>query len=174
MAIEDKFYEVVSEETLPSIKRLDDLFEYQTDTGMFIRKVSVSQSKAGDTVGSKGKNGYLLLSVDGKRYYAHRVALAMANKSWPVGPVDHKNGVRADNRLDNLREATLSVNAQSRANARCDSETGVIGVSRKRSKFSAKIGVSGVITYLGVFDTVLLASKAYIDAKRKLHCGCTI
>jgi hypothetical protein len=80
----------------------------------------------------------------------------------PAGEVDHINGVRADNRIANLRLATMS---QNRANAkrRSDNRSGLKGVSwcAPRSKWRAQIKTGGRSQHLGLFGSAEAAHAAY-------------
>lgn len=56
--------------------------------------------------------GYLIGKIEGRRVYAHRVAFAMHHGRWPTGLIDHINGDRSDNRIENIREVDHSDNAK--------------------------------------------------------------
>jgi hypothetical protein len=87
---------------------------------------------------------------------------------WPHEDMDHRNGVRDDNRWVNLREATSAENHQNRA---VRSNSGLMGVSWKANckKFEASIMSRGRQMYLGQFDDKHEAHAAYLAAKAKLH-----
>lgn len=120
-------------------------------------------------------NGYRLLRVNQKNMWAHRVAWLLATGEDPEGKVvDHINGNRLDNRIDNLRLATYSQNS---ANAKRHSRntSGLKGASRvkKNGKWTGRWQAS--ITYqrrqinLGYFDTKEEAHAAYLEAARSLQ-----
>jgi len=120
-------------------------------------------------------NGYRLLRVNQKSLWAHRVAWLLATGEDPEGKViDHINGDRLDNRIDNLRIATYSQNS---ANAKRHSRntSGLKGASKvlKRGRWTGRWQAS--ITYqrrqiaLGYFDTKEEAHAAYLEAARKLQ-----
>jgi hypothetical protein len=98
----------------------------------------------------------------------------MQTGEWPANHVDHKNGVRNDNRWCNLRDVTRSVNSQNQRHAPAGSKTGLFGVQVDRNKFRARIIVTGTRHGLGSFESAEEAHQAYIDAKRSLHAGCTL
>jgi len=88
--------------------------------------------------------------------------------------VDHRNGVRSDNRWDNLRDVTTATNMQNRRTANFNNASGLLGVSfdkRARKPF-AQIMVSGKNIFLGWFDTSALAHAAYLKAKSIYHKDC--
>lgn len=120
-------------------------------------------------------NGYRLLKVNQKNFWAHRVAWLLATGEDPEGLViDHINGDRSDNRIENLRTATYSQNS---ANARRHSRntSGLKGASKvmKKGKWTGRWQSS--ITYqrrqmaLGYFDTKEDAHAAYLEAARRLQ-----
>lgn len=159
-------------------QRLRELVTYDPDTGVFKRRVATGfrgQHKAGAILGSQNtKAGHLCMTVDAKRYLAHRLAWLYVRGSWPNGLIDHINGDSCDNRFENLREATYSRNSQNQRSAHIDSKSGLLGVHPYRNRFVASIWHSGRSNHLGVFDTAEEAHASYIEAKRRLHPGCTI
>lgn len=110
--------------------------------------------------------GYIAISLLGETYRAHRLAWLYNYGCWPV-LVDHINGVRHDNRLCNLREATVSMNNQNR---HCSfGVTGVVGVSPSGKRFSAYITLHGKQKRIGTFASVELARAAYVSQKNLHH-----
>jgi hypothetical protein len=96
---------------------------------------------------------------------------------WPTHEVDHLNGVRDDNRWANLRDVSKAVNMQNQRRPHANNvTTGVLGVSinPKTGRAHARIGVGGRVRSLGMHDTVEQARAQYLEAKRRLHPGCTI
>ena len=72
-------------------------------------------------------NGYHHGSIFGKTYTAHRVAWALSHGAWPQHGIDHINGVRTDNRLNNLRDVPPSINAKNCALPK-NNKSGQVGV----------------------------------------------
>lgn len=157
------------------------LLNYDPATGVFTRAVelrcgmydAVVRYRPGDPAGTVGRAGYVQIGVLGKLYYAHRLAFAWMTGRWPE-MVDHKNGLRADNRWDNLRETNARGNQQNRRRAEKRSLTGLLGVSPSFGKFEARIVVDGEQQRLGRFECPAEAHEAYVEAKRRLHPTCTI
>lgn len=107
---------------------------------------------------------------------AHRLAWLYMTGEWPKSEmVDHENTVRNDNRWSNLRDSTRTVNMENQRQAHKGSQSGLLGVSpRPNGAWVAQIQVSRKKLWLGEFSTPEQASTAYIEAKRRLHAGCTI
>lgn len=160
----------------PTAEQVREVLAYDPHTGQFAWKVARRpQDQAGCRAGTTNKAGYICIAVLGYRAYAHRLAVLLTTGEWPAECVDHINGIKADNRIKNLRATSQAVNLQNQRKARSDNKsTGVLGVTRKKDRFSSEIWVFGKRTYLGAFDTVSEAKSAYMAAKRRLHEGCTI
>lgn len=155
--------------------RLKELLHYDPETGIFTYKLRFAHRiRVGDPVTSTNDNGYLRLCLRYKKYYLHRLAWLYMTGEWPLFQIDHKNTIRADNRWDNLREATNKFNNENRRSAHRTSISGLLGVRKRKNKFLARIFADGKERHLGAFDTPELAHAAYVDAKRQLHAGCTL
>lgn len=154
-------------------ERLRELLSYDPLTGEFVRLAG--RNGVGRQAGSVGGPGYVYISVDDKKYLAHRLAWLHTHGRWPDGQIDHINTVRTDNRLCNLREASPALNNENRRKVRRDNlSSGKTGVSRQRDEWRARIWVRGKPMFLGQFPSIEEASSAYLTAKRSLHQGCTI
>jgi hypothetical protein len=107
----------------------------------------------------------------GKRFpmTMHRQVLGL----WygDQGMVDHINGNGLDNRVANIRIATVSVNNYN-CKVREDNRSGYRGVCwySKTKKWHAQIGVNGTVLHLGYFDAAQDAAVAYDVAAIK-HYG---
>ncbi len=158
-----------------SAESLRELLHYDLETGLFTRIGKAGRKgKIGAAVGWEDKDGYIQVGVLCRNYRAHRLAWLYVTGDWPREDVDHINGIRGDNRWSNLRAVTRAVNMQNVRRARKDSSIGLIGVEKNGGGYSARIKTSTERLYLGFFDTPEEAHAAYLDAKRRLHEGCTI
>ena len=150
---------------------LRELVVYEPETG-FMRwrqdHKNLSWIKAGDVVGSGSlKRGYRCTSICKKQYYQHRLVWLYVHGEWPTNAIDHISGDRADNRIENLRQATHGQNQQNRKNSR----DGLMGAYRAHNcnRWYSTIMVDGKKNYLGMFATEEEAAAAYAEAKAKFH-----
>lgn len=139
---------------------------YDPATGQFER---IGPYKGKGLYVRETEKGYVKLQVMRKRIFAHRVAWLLHYGEWPEGIVDHKNGDRSDNRIENLRLATPSQNA---ANAKLykTNTSGFKGVSeRSPGKFRAYIYKDKKMIRLGQYSTAEEAYQAHVKAANDLH-----
>lgn len=156
--------------------RLKELLRYDPETGVFQWNVRPGRKmRIGQEAGSLTANGYVQIKLDKRRYLAHRLAWLYVHGVWPSGQIDHVNGRRTENAIQNLRDVPRSVNCENKRGPSGRSRTGLLGVTvTGNGKYQAQIKTGGVYRYLGVFDDEHDAHAAYVQAKRKLHVGCTI
>lgn len=140
-------------------------FRWRERSGM---RPSWNSTYAGKISGSITDRGYRVISIDGAKWYAHCLAYCLMTGEWPVGDVDHKNGVLDDNSWDNLRPATRSQNMCNQK-LRSDNISGFKGVYKARNRWAAKIVKGHTKLYLGTFDKAEAAHAAYVEAARRLH-----
>ena len=156
-------------------KYCEGMLEYESDSGVFTWLESPCPAVfPGDVAGTVNKRGYRSIQVNRKIYPAHRLAWRYVYGSFPVVGVDHMNGKKDDNRIENLRLADNTLNKQNMRTARKDSSTGLLGVKPHLGRYQARISFGGKRHSLGLFDTEPQAHAAYIKAKRIHHEGCTI
>jgi hypothetical protein len=155
---------------LPSQERLNQLFNYET--GNLIHKYH--KRFLGKIAGRKNVCGYIILKVDGAAFYAHRLIWKMIYGDLNNMDIDHINGIKNDNKIENLRLATRNINNENLKSAKKNNKLGILGVCIKDNKFISQIHYNGKVRYLGSFDTAEEASQSYLTAKRKYHAGCTV
>ncbi len=153
--------------------RLKELLYYNPETGIFIWAVQRSQMRSGSVAGTLLKNGRRTIWVDGKQYYAHRLAWLYVHGSFPKNDIDHIDRQPDHNWISNLRDVTEEVNLQNQKLTDRKNSSGLLGAYwyQKRGLWVSAITISGRYTYLGYFKTKEAAHAAYLDAKRKHHIG---
>jgi len=160
---------------LVTAEHLRQVLDYDQETGKFFWKAPRSNVvKIGDEAGCVNHYGYHVISIACRYYRANRLAWLYVYGEWPKNYVDHINGVRLDNRIANLRDVPAKVNAENRKGPQKDNKVGVLGVSKKRKRWAARVKTEGKTKHLGCFDTPEEAHQAYLSAKRQIHVGCTI
>lgn len=144
------------------------LLNYDCETGNLFWKTSHNRcAMAGWIAGTVRPSGYVEIGIKGRYYKAHRIAWLYVHGHWPTGDIDHKNGVKHDNRLSNLREATDS---QNQANAKLSKRNsiGLKGVSLFRGRWRARIKFNGKTINIGCFADRHEAHSAYTKKAREL------
>ncbi|MGN6768265.1 MAG: HNH endonuclease [Rhizobiaceae bacterium] len=169
---------------LPSPEVLRQLLRYEPETGKLFwrkRKVELFPSDracnswnaryAGQEALFKIEEyGYRRGMIFGRMHLAHRVIWAMHNDRWPAAQVDHVNGDRLDNKIENLREATPQENSCNRRSHR-NGTSRFLGVYHHKvtGKWAATIASKGNVLHLGLFSSEREAAIAYDTAARDKH-----
>lgn len=132
-------------------------------------------AKIGDIIKTKDSNGYIVFGFKGKLSKAHRF-IFYCYHGILYEFIDHKDTIKDNNWISNLRGATKLQNQQNRKTAQSSNTTGFLGVSfsKVRGKYVAMIRINGINTNLGAFYTPEEAHQAYVTAKRIHHEFCTI
>ena len=104
----------------------------------------LTSSRLGRTIrgAKRDKRGYLCINcnIDKRRFriYLHHAVWAVCKGRWPEQQIDHVNGNKSDNRIENLREVSFSENQMNMLHP---------------WKPNAKTGLPGVISYCGRIHT---------------------
>jgi hypothetical protein len=119
----------------------------------------------GKEITAKTPKGYMYISIvkDKKHYHllTHQFIWYWVHKEV-VDCIDHINGIKTDNIIDNLRSVT---NQQNLYNTKAKGYTW----DKSRNKWRAQIRIDGKKKNLGRFDTEQQAHKAYLNAKKIHH-----
>lgn len=144
---------------------VNDWLSYEPATGKFYWRKKRGCRSSGSEAGSIRPDGYVSIFMDGKRIYAHRLAIKAMTGSFPPFVVDHINGNKSDNRWENLRAVSQSENMANRHGPQENSKTGLIGASpHAGGGFVAQIIRNKKHTYIGYFKTAEEAHQAYKEA----------
>ena len=133
------------------VDEIKKYFRYEKETGNIYRTVDQRTNK----VLREPKlildhityRGYKSLFFRGKNYLQHRIAYAITNNKSYFGIIDHIDGNKLNNRIDNLQVTTNSFNVfkQFKENK---------GVSQMRNgQWEAYITIKNKRYGLGIFDT---------------------
>lgn len=133
--------------------RLKERLHYNPDTGVFTWKVRPGQAvHIGDVAGCLDNDGYRIITVDGRPYKAHRLAVLYMDGYLPENTVDHENRIVDDNRYKNLREASRQCQSRNRkVSSRSTSKISGIYWSMADSRWKAGVCVNSERKHLGSF-----------------------
>lgn len=147
--------------------RIKNVIEYEgiyavSDNG------DVYNLKKGIKMNGVVRDGYscVILSKEGnkKNYRVNRIVFeAFKGRIIPNLVIDHIDGNKLNNNIDNLRQITTRENVSIGLKSKTKYPTGVSYV-KHLNKYKAEISISRVRYYLGVFDSVDEAKAAYMSA----------
>lgn len=146
--------------------QLKSQLHYCPTTGIFTWLVSKSGNRGIGSIAGCIQNGYLYIHVNKKRYRAHRLAWFYIYNCFPEKHLDHINQIKIDNRIDNLREVTPTINSKNRPRDKRN-KSGVTGVRFKDNRYEASIAVDKKYIYLGTYKTIEEAASARKEAEKK-------
>lgn len=157
---------------LPPQSAIQTALNYDSATGVFTwracRGHGWNAKWTGRIAGRINDNGYVEISIGGTRYRAHRLAWVYAHGDvlGVDDEIDHRNGRKTENRLDNLRPATKP---QNMANSRGWKGRALPkGIFMCRENFQASIFRLGRKRHLGTFPTAEEAAAAYRAAAAQI------
>lgn len=157
-------------EAVLTADRARKLLSYDSESGVFRWRDQRGPCGAGQVAGTTRRDGYAMVCLDWRKYYAHRVAWLITHGNWPAYQLDHINGNPSDNRLANLRECSNAENLQN-LGVRKSNTSGAPGVvwCAERGKWAAQIRIDGRVRALGRFFTKEEAMAAHATAKLAAH-----
>lgn len=121
----------------------------------------------GKVIKTISPTGYIKFIITfNDRAYAirgHRLAWFLYYGCLPKNQIDHIDGNRLNNKIDNLRDVTNQQNSWNNTKAK-----GYFW-HKPTNKFRAQIGINGKVKYLGFFQTEQEARNAYLKAKETYH-----
>ena len=140
---------------------LSEIFDYK-DGELFWQKT-------GKKAGTLHHTGYTQICVDYKLYNAHRLVF-MLHHGWLPEVIDHIDGNRSNNQIDNLRPASWSQNLQN-MKLRPTNKSGCKNVSwcKRKQKWSVQLSICGKQTNLGRFNDLEFADLVATEARAKYH-----
>lgn len=143
---------------------LKEILTYK-DGQFFWRKPLAKRVRVGDRAGSPDKHGYRQIGIGGKIYREHRLVWLYHCGKWPEGSIDHINGIKWDNAIENLRDCTQQQNIWNSPQPKDKRFKGV--TKAPTGRYFASITHNGTLHYLGAFWDEVDAAEAYDKAARE-------
>jgi len=121
-------------------------------------------------VGSVSKEGYIVVGFNKKVHFAHRVIFLMFHGYLPKC-IDHIDGNKNNNKIENLRPATAKTNGYNKA-VREKTTSGIKNVSWQKvaKKWQVSLVVNKKYKYFGLYKDIDYA-KFVADAMRYKYHG---
>lgn len=155
--------------TPPDLDALRERLDYDPASGLFRWKKRLGGPvKVGTVAGSLNSEGYRFIAINYVDYRAAYLAWFWMTGNWPSQIIDHRNGIRSDDRFENLRLATKPQNGQN-MKIRRDNSSGFKGVSRARKGWQAYLTHNRHRLWLGVFESPQMAGAIRNWAAEMLH-----
>lgn len=174
LAIEKRTLKVSNGYEKIQIESFLKIIKYDPETGNLVWMECKGNAAKGSIAGTINNKGYVEIGLDSHSYLAHRLIWWLYYGVWPTGPIDHVNGLKSDNRIENLRQADAQINSQNRRLASRNCVSGLLGAHKSGNRWRGSIVVDGKRVNLGSYADPKDAHEAYIKAKRDLHKGCTL
>lgn len=169
---------------LPELNYLLECFEYNKEDGILYWKIrplyhfknnkimkAMNSKLSGKIAGTLSSKGYINIALDKKHYMAHRIIWKLYYGIEPTALIDHINGNKDDNRIENLREVTHLENCRNIKKLNKFNKSGYTGVHlcKKTKKWFAFIYLKGKSISLGSFGTIEEAIAAREEGVNKFY-----
>lgn len=158
----------MTKQNLPPIDYLRKRLDYDARTGQLVwrsatpcdwltpKACAIINTKYAGKVAATAINGwgYRITAIQGTGFLAHRVIWAIYYGDWPDAEIDHIDGDKLNNRIENLRSVDGVTNRRNMPIQK-NNTSGHAGVTRRGQKWVARIGSGrrGSRVHLGVFET---------------------
>ena len=151
-------------------KELKEFLSYDSNTGVFIWKVSRGKASPGKIAGCLDAYGYSRIKIRGKDYKAHRLAWLYVYGVWPEAQIDHINHNESDNRIKNLRDVDSFDNCRNRKFSSRNS-SGHSGVIWHKNRWCVQITNMGKQIYGGVYKSLChaISARKNLELKYDFH-----
>ena len=146
---------------------LHQIFEYKE--GNLYYKENCGKMKIGKKAGSKRTSGYIAIVINKKPYYAHRLIFMMFYGYFPKF-IDHINGEKSDNKIENLREATKQNNSWN-VKKFTNNTSGYKNISwnKREKRWYVRIAVNGKNKHFGGYFDIEVAKFVAETMRYKYH-----
>lgn len=138
-----------------SYAQVKKFLSYDPILGELTWRASKGNRVRGKFAGGVDRDGYNYLVVNQRKYKSHRIIWLWWYGYYPENDIDHIDGDKTNNRIENLRETSDLCNCRNRG-LRKDNKTGVPGIhwNERLGKWVAQITNLGARRHLGYFSTM--------------------
>jgi hypothetical protein len=149
-------------------EHLHEIFSYK-DGHLYWKIKPSSKTLIGTKAGCSNKLGYVEIRYKKTLYLAHRLIFMMFYGFFPK-QIDHIDGNKGNNLIENLREANNIQNSLNKPIPKSN-KSGIKNVSWQKSaqKWQVNLCVNKEYKYFGLFDDLELAQLVAIEARDKYH-----
>ena len=148
------------------------VFAYTPENGRLLWNIATCKTQTGDVAGGLA-NGYMQVKYKQRKYMVHRIIWCYVHGDWPKQMIDHIDGDRSNNRIENLRDVSNAKNQYNRHSLNKNNSTGHMGIMyRKRGDaYIVQITVLGAKKYIGYYkhlpDAIVARQNAELLWSRK-------
>lgn len=150
----------------------DRIYAYDKEYGELVWREATNKAHPGrcvigSYVGGDDGHGYKMCMLLGHKFKVHQIVWLINTREFPPMPLDHIDGNKRNNKIENLRLASDLMNMQNLSKVKHD--LGGVQKSRRGPRFTSKITFNRAVHHLGSFDTPEEAREAYIQASRSFR-----
>lgn len=156
---------------LPTQERLRELFSYEAGRLIWVNPPQRRPQLKGTKAGTINGSGYEQIWIDKRCYRTHRLVWKLHHGTDPAPILDHIDGNRLNNRIENLQELDQRQNVH-KGRMMSNKRSGLppCVIARPNGKFQAAVTVNGKRSYLGTFATVEEAVAARDAFLARVNC----
>lgn len=152
-------------EKITPVSEIRSVFIYD-DEGIVRWKKSRRGVKALSRAGYFNNFGTLIIKYNGMVFIGYRIIWALINGEWPDDEIDHIDGDRTNNKIENLRSVTHSINMRNRKLHK-NNKSGICGVYLEQGRWKSEIKFCGKKICLGSYGTIFDAAAERIKAEAR-------
>jgi hypothetical protein len=143
---------------------LHQVFEYKN--GGLYWKINKQAICVGNKAGTIDYlRPYVRITLHGKRYQEHHLVFLMFTGVLPK-QIDHINGIKNDNRIENLR---LCTNSQNQYNTKPKNLRKNVSFYKRIGKWQVQLKINQKTLHFGYFEDVELADLVAHEARALYH-----